>query len=147
MRSHLAKYFRQGKMFPFQRKRYRPKFLHPRKPKNISLHCSCLMPETWVDMVTCDSCDQWSTCMCVGLKVMPASEEQWICNDCERVQDIVVCKLQLCFHNIIAIVTLHMYSSTCLLRVMYSYEVKYSNAYIVMMMKMKCILSIWPEKP
>ena len=62
--------------------KHRPKFLHPRKPKNIRLYCNCLMPETWSDMILCDSCDQWFHMQCVGLKAPPALEEQWICNDC-----------------------------------------------------------------
>ena len=85
--------------------------------------------------------------VCVGLKAMQTSEEQWICNDCARVHDIVVCKLQLYFHNIIAIATLYMYSSTCVLRVMYFYEVQIPMHACIVLMKMKCIPSIWHGNP
>ena len=82
LRRHLTKCFRRGKMSPFPRDKYTPRFLHPRRPKTIKLFCSCLMPETWGDMVACDTCDLWFHCKCVGLQKMPTLHEQWLCVDC-----------------------------------------------------------------
>ena len=71
-RKHLEKCFCQGKMSPFTHDRYRPKFVHKQKRKEIKLFCECLMAETWDDMVMCDQCEEWHHLKCVGLQEAPS---------------------------------------------------------------------------
>ena len=82
MRSHLAKYFIRERCSHSKGRGIAPSSC-THESQRISVCTavvSCQRPGlTWSHVI---SCDQWSTCMCVGLKVMPASEEQWICNDC-----------------------------------------------------------------
>ena len=46
----------------------------------IELFCTCQMPETYDDMVRCDTCGDWYHLKCVGLQVFPAEGEQWKCS-------------------------------------------------------------------
>jgi len=36
--------------------------------REIELFCSCQMPETYDDMIQCDTCEDWYHLKCVGLK-------------------------------------------------------------------------------
>ena len=50
--------------------------------QEIELYCSCLMPETYGDMVQCDKCELWYHIRCVGLASLPVDTEFWNCRSC-----------------------------------------------------------------
>jgi len=72
MRKHLHSCFRKKKLEPFPHKKvdivpqqhisYLPFY-------QIELFCSCLMPESYDNMVACDECEDWYHLKCVGMKV------------------------------------------------------------------------------
>ena len=70
MRHHLQQCFQKKQMMPFPQSkngnhnRYFP-------GREIELFCSCQMPETYDDMIECDTCEDWYHLKCVGLKKFP----------------------------------------------------------------------------
>ena len=82
MRQHLETCFRLGKLSCFPHSiGYKPKEMH--FPfQEIEVFCSCQMPETWDDMVCCDSCEEWYHLRCINRRSIPNSEEQWFCSAC-----------------------------------------------------------------
>lgn len=71
MRQHLHSCFRKKKLEPFPHKKVDmvPK-QHSYLPfYQLELFCSCLMPETYDDMVACDDCEEWYHLKCIGMKV------------------------------------------------------------------------------
>ena len=82
MRQHLETCFQLGKLSCFPHSiGYKPKEMHF-PLHEIEVFCSCQMPETWDDMVCCDSCEEWYHLRCINLKSIPNSEEQWFCSAC-----------------------------------------------------------------
>ena len=49
----------------------------------IEVYCSCRMPETYDDMVECDTCGDWYHLKCVRLKSIPEEDEEWNCIKCK----------------------------------------------------------------
>ena len=58
--------------------------------RQIDLFCTCLMPDTYGDMVACDECERWYHIKCVKLQQCPKEEEKWTCKDCSK---ILICNL------------------------------------------------------
>ena len=50
--------------------------------KEIKLHCTCGMPETFDDMVESDLCEKWFHLSCEGIISTPTVDEQWLCKFC-----------------------------------------------------------------
>ena len=70
MRHHLIKCFQKKEMMPFPQSKNGDH--HNFFPgKEIELHCTCQMPETYDDMIECDTCEDWYHLKCVGLKKFP----------------------------------------------------------------------------
>ena len=82
MRAHLLQCFRKKVLlrFPTVKKcSGRSKHFPYRE---IELFCTCLMPDTYGDMVQCDKCKLWYHINCVGLLTLPGNTEQWNCISC-----------------------------------------------------------------
>ena len=82
MRSHLLDCLRKKELVRFPTKEkcgHRSRHFPYRE---IELFCSCLMPETYGDMVQCDSCEQLYHVGCVGLSSLPSDTELWNCSSC-----------------------------------------------------------------
>ena len=82
MRSHLLACFEKKKLTSFpneKRKAREEKYLYF-PMQEIELYCTCLMPETYGDMVQCDACEKWYHLRCVGLLEPP--QVDWICMSC-----------------------------------------------------------------
>ena len=83
MRHHLLKCFQKKEMMPFpQSKKGDHNNYFP--GREIELFCSCQMPETYDDMIQCDTCEDWYHLKCVGLKEFPLKLEQWNCKQCSE---------------------------------------------------------------
>ena len=87
MRSHLFRCFLQKKLEPFPHRAVSTLPIHLSigpifSYKQIELFCTCLMPETFDDMVACDQCEQWYHLKCVGLSVAPQDSVAWLCSKC-----------------------------------------------------------------
>ena len=80
MRQHLVRCFRQRKLSSFPHFiGYKPKQMH--FPfHEIEVFCTCQTPETWDNMVCCDSCGEWYHLRCINLRSMLNSVEQWFCS-------------------------------------------------------------------
>ena len=59
----------------------------------IELFCSCLMPESYDDMVEWDDCGEWYHLKCVGLQKLPSISEQWKCSNCMLKLSVFYCIL------------------------------------------------------
>ena len=84
MRCHLLECFAKKKLtrFPLAEQKTAKKWNYLHFPtQEIELYCSCLMPETYGDMVQCDECEKWFHLKCVGLEEL-TTEENWSCNSC-----------------------------------------------------------------
>ena len=83
MRHHLQQCFQKKQMMPFlqskngNHNRYFP-------GREIELFCSCQMPETYDDMIECDTCEDWYHLKCVALAKFPRKNEQWSCKQCSE---------------------------------------------------------------
>ena len=44
----------------------------------ISVYCTCMMPDTFDDMVQCGTCRKWYHMKCIGLSKLPDAKEE--CN-------------------------------------------------------------------
>ena len=86
MRQHLERCFRQRKLSSFPHSiGYKPKQMH--FPfHEIEVFCTCQTPETWDNMVCCDSCGEWYHLRCINLRSMLNSVEQWFCSACNLLQ-------------------------------------------------------------
>ena len=80
MRKHLIDCFDKEELSPF------PTIcdnqsLEKCNMKNIfiPLYCTCGLPESYDDMIQCDSCDQWYHFKCMNIKISP---EYWKCSKC-----------------------------------------------------------------
>ena len=82
MRQHLLKCFQRKTMMPFPQTKAGPHYQTYFPHMEIELFCTCQMPETYDDMVECDTCGDWYHLKCVGLQQFPAESEQWNCNKC-----------------------------------------------------------------
>lgn len=82
MRDHLLDCFRKKELTRFPTiKKCSMRFNHF-PYREIELYCSCLMPETYGDMVQCDRCELWYHIRCVGLSSLPEDTELWNCHSC-----------------------------------------------------------------
>jgi len=72
MHSHLLTCFEKKQLtsFPNERRIAREKYLYFLM-QEIELYRTCLMPETYGDMVQCDACEKWYHLRCVGLLEPP----------------------------------------------------------------------------
>lgn len=90
MRQHLIKCFLDKKLEPFPHKKVAvtPKGLTLAGSylpfRQIDLFCTCLMPDTYGDMVACDECERWYHIKCVKLQQCPKEEEKWTCKECSK---------------------------------------------------------------
>ena len=72
MRPHLHRCFMNKELEPFPHKKLD---VIPRQPHGhlpflqLLVYCSCLMPDTYDDMISCDNCEAWYHVGCVGFKV------------------------------------------------------------------------------
>ena len=82
MRNYLLQCFRKRELvrFPTIRKRSRRNNHFPYQ--EVEVFCSCLMPESYGDMIQCDKCEQWYHIRCVGLSSIPRDTELWNCHSC-----------------------------------------------------------------
>ena len=85
MRNHLLQCFRKKKKkelvrFPTIRKCSRRNNYFPYR--EIEVFCSCLMPESYGDMIQCDKYEHWYHIRCVGLSSIPRDTELWNCHSC-----------------------------------------------------------------
>ena len=82
MREHIVNCFRNGLFTPFPTVlRIYPR-LNNFPGKEIELHFTCGMPETFDDMVECNLCEKWFHLSCEGIISTPAVDEQWLCEFC-----------------------------------------------------------------
>ena len=82
MRQHLLTCFSEQKFEPFPCREIVPSPSPHKQPNLIKLYCTCLMPETYDDMIACDVCERWFHLKCVGMPQSPPEEESWICKNC-----------------------------------------------------------------
>ena len=82
MRNHLLQCFRKRELvqFPTIRKCSRRNNHFPYR--EVEVFCSCLMPESYGDMIQCDKCEQWYHIRCIGLSSIPRDTELWNCHYC-----------------------------------------------------------------
>ena len=81
MRQHLAQCFEQEKLCRFPLASARCKVSRaPQQYLLVEVNCSCKRPDSFENMVACDSCDQWFHLSCVNLKCPP--EDDWFCGSC-----------------------------------------------------------------
>ena len=83
MRQHLLKCFQKKEMLPFPQTKAGPHHRTYFPGYAIEVYCSCRMPETYDDMVECDTCGDWYHLKCVGLKSIPEEDEEWNCIKCK----------------------------------------------------------------
>ena len=69
-------------MMPFPQTKAGPRTQTYFPHMEVELFCTCQMPETYDDMVECDTCGDWYHLKCVSLQGFPAKEEQWNCSKC-----------------------------------------------------------------
>ena len=82
MRSHLLKCLTNRRLVPFPTLEKRG-FRHNHFPYlDITVFCTCLMPETYDDMIQCENCEEWYHMNCVGLSAPPKDSENWYCSLC-----------------------------------------------------------------
>ena len=82
MRSHLLKCLTNRRLVPFPTLEKRG-FRHNHFPYlDITVFCTCLMPETYDDMIQCENCEEWYHMNCVGLSAPPKVSENWYCSLC-----------------------------------------------------------------
>ena len=80
MRDHLLKCYTTRNFTSFPTKN--SNIIAAQPIMNINVFCSCLMPDTYGDMVQCGLCEQWFHIKCVGLHSLPSSAEEWNCSLC-----------------------------------------------------------------
>ena len=82
MRSHLLQCFRKKELvrFPTTRKRSWRNNHFPYR--EVEVFCSCQMPDSYGDMIQCDTCEHWYHICCVGLSSIPKDTELWNCSSC-----------------------------------------------------------------
>ena len=76
MRQHLLKCFQKKEMLPFPQTIAGPHHRTYFPGYAIEVYCSCRMPETYDDMVECDTCGDWYHLKCVRLKSIPEEDEE-----------------------------------------------------------------------
>ena len=82
MQSHLLKCLTNRRLVPFPTLEKRG-FRHNHFPYlDITVFCTCLMPETYDDMIQCENCEEWYHMNCVGLSAPPKDNENWYCSLC-----------------------------------------------------------------
>ena len=84
MRKHLLKCFQEKVMTPFPQTKPGPHYQSYFPLMEIELFCLCLIPETYDDMVECESCGEWYHLKCAGLQTLPSImiSKQWKCINC-----------------------------------------------------------------
>ena len=82
MRAHLLQCFRKKELVRFPTVKMCGGRSNHFPYREIELFCTCLMPETYGDMVQCDKCEQWYHTGCVGLYTLPSDTELWNCLTC-----------------------------------------------------------------
>ena len=45
--------------------------------EKIDVYCTCLMPDTYGDMVQCENCHKWFHIKCVGPLTLPNYDDKW----------------------------------------------------------------------
>ena len=82
MRSHLLQCFRNKELvrFPTIRKCSQRNNHFPYR--DVEVFCSCLMPESYGNMIQCDKCEHWYHIHCVNLSSIPRDTEIWNCYSC-----------------------------------------------------------------
>ena len=50
--------------------------------EKIDVYCTCLMPDTYGDMVQCENCHKWFHIKCVGLLTLPNCDDKWSRSSC-----------------------------------------------------------------
>ena len=71
MRHHLMKCLRKQKFTPFPILDKQSKIPKKVCTEKIDVYCTCLMPDTYGDMVQCENCHKWFHIKCVGLLTLP----------------------------------------------------------------------------
>ena len=83
MRNHLLQCFKTRKLTPFPtvdkkaRKRAESYF-----EVKVDVFCTCMMPDTYGDMVQCGTCQRWYHLKCANLLRFPSEDEWWCCSSC-----------------------------------------------------------------
>ena len=82
MRSHLLQCFRKKELvhFPTTRKHSWRNNHFPYR--EVEVFCSCQMPDSYGDMIQCDTCEHWYHIRCVRLSSTPKDTELWNCSSC-----------------------------------------------------------------
>ena len=90
-RSHLLKCFTSRFFTPFPTIEIsEPRMIKPLSLE-ISVYCTCMMPDTFDDMVQCGTCRKWYHMKCIGLSKLPDAKEEWNCSYCYVVIYIMCC--------------------------------------------------------
>ena len=82
MRSHLFKCLAARNFTPFPILDECSKEQRKLCIQNISVYCTCLMPDTFGDMIQCETCHKWFHAKCLGLLTLPNCNEKWYCSSC-----------------------------------------------------------------
>ena len=93
IRSNHLKCLTEQKFTPFQtfdKQNKKPKKVYT---KRIDVHSTCLIPDTYEDMVQCETCHKWFHTKCVGLLSLPNCNDKWSCSSCMW----AVCETELRF--------------------------------------------------
>ena len=84
MRNHLLRCFEEKKLSRFPHKLIcsRGKF----KFQFIALHCydHCKLPESYDNLIGCDSCDQWYHYKCNSIVSSALLPTAWFCKNCQQ---------------------------------------------------------------
>ena len=78
MRQHLLKCFQRKTMMPFPQTKAGPRYQTYFPHMEIELFCTCQMPETYDDMVECDTCGDWYHLKCVSLQHAISSRKRTV---------------------------------------------------------------------
>ena len=73
MRRHLMKCLRKQNFTPFPILDKQSKIPKKVRTEKIDVYCTCLMPDTYGDMVQCENCHKWFHIKCVGRLHFPTA--------------------------------------------------------------------------
>ena len=82
MRGHLLKCFMSRIFTPFPTIEISELRMIKPLSLEISIYCTCMMPDTFDDMVQCGTCRKWYHITCIGLSKLPDAKEEWNCSHC-----------------------------------------------------------------
>ena len=89
MRPHLVTCLENGHLTLFPRLYDLPQYSRKKRAdEKIRLYCNCFMPDTWDNMIMCDSCDGWFHFKCINQ--LPSKKEELFCSDCDRVPALYI---------------------------------------------------------